>query len=95
MNAVTQPTILRAIETQSLFAAVGTDSGLPPPVVETVPLSQIGEAKLLTAKKVRPRGDTASDASSSWVTLSSNASTYSNVSGGSLDREFVDRFGVM
>lgn len=95
VNAVTQPTILRAIETQSLFAAVGTDSGLPPPVVETVPLSQIGEAKLLTAKKARPRGDTASDASSSWVTLSSNASTFSNVSGGSLDREFVDRFGVM
>lgn len=95
VNAVTQPSILRAIETQSLFAAVGTDSGLPPPIVETVPLSQIGEAKLLTAKKTRPRGDTASDASSSWVTLSSNASTFSNVSGGSLDREFVDRFGVV
>lgn len=95
VNAVTQPSILRAIETQSLFAAVGTDSGLPPPIVETVPLSQIGEAKLLTAKKARPRGDTASDASSSWVTLSSNASTFSNVSGGSLDGDFVARFGVM
>lgn len=95
VNEFTQPSVLRAIETQSLFTAVGKDSGMPPPVVETVPLSQIGEGKLLSTKKARPKGDTASDASSSWVTLSSNASSFSNVSGGSLDGEFVARFGVM
>ena len=95
VNAFTQSNILRAIETQSLFTSVGKDSGMPPPVIETVPLSQIGEGKLLTAKKGRPKGDTASDASSSWVTLSSNASSFSNVSGGSLDGDFVARFGVM
>ena len=95
VNAFTQPNVLRAIETQSLFTSVDTDSGMPPPVVETVPLSQIGEGKLLSTKKARPKGDTASDASSSWVTLSSNASSFSNVSGGSLDGEFVARFGVM
>ena len=90
-----QSNILRAIETQSLFTAEGRDSGMPPPVIETVPLSQIGEGRLLTTKKTRPKGDTASDASSSWVTLSSNASSFSNVSGGSLDGDFVARFGVM
>ncbi len=95
VNAFTQPNILRAIETQSLFTSVDKDSGMPPPVVETVPLSQIGEGRLLTTKKARPKGDTASDASSSWVTLSSNASSFSNVSGGSLDGDFVARFGVL
>ena len=56
VNAFTQPNILRAIETQSLFTSVDKDSGMPPPVIETVPLSQIGEGKLLTAKKARPQG---------------------------------------
>ena len=95
VNEFMQSNILRAIETQSLFTAEGRDSGMPPPVIETVPLSQIGEGRLLTTKKTRPKGDTASDASSSWVTLSSNASSFSNVSGGSLDGDFVARFGVM
>jgi len=94
VSAFTQPNILRAIETQTLFTSVDKDSGMPPPVVETVPLSQIGERKLLT-RKARPKGDVASEASSSWATLSSNASSFSNVSvASSLDGELVSRFGV-
>ena len=94
VNAFTQPNILRQIETQSLFTAVGTESGLPTHVVETVPLSQIGEDRLLT-KKARRKGDSASEASSSWVTLSSNASSFSNVSAGSVDGQLMSRFGAM
>ncbi len=96
VNHFTQPSILRAIETQTLFTSVAKDNnGMPPPVVETVPLSQIGEARLLTTKRARPKGDGASEASSSWATLSSNASSFSNVSGtSSLDAEFVSRFGT-
>jgi hypothetical protein len=96
VSSFTQPNILRSIETQSLFTSVDRDSGVPPPVVETVPLSQIGEGKLLSARKARRKGDAASDASSSWVTLSSNASSFSNVSAASsLDGELVSRFGVV
>jgi len=96
VNEFTQSNIMRAIETQSLFTTVDRDSGMPPPVVETVPLSQIGEGRLLTAKKARRKGDAASEASSSWVTLSSNASSFSNVSAASsLDGELVSRFGAL
>ncbi len=96
VNEFTQPNLLRAIETQSLFSSVGKDSGMPPPVVETVPLSQIGEGKLLTTKKARRKADAGSDASSSWVTLSSNASSFSNVSAASsLDGELVAQFGAL
>jgi hypothetical protein len=95
VSAFTQTNILRAIETQTLFTSVDRDSGMPPPVVETVPLSQIGPGKLITARKVRRKGDAGSDTSSSWVTLSSNASSFSNVSAGSsLDGELLSRFGV-
>ena len=63
-------------------------------MVETVPLSQISEGRLLT-KKGR-KDDAGSDASESWVTLSSNASSsFSHVSASSLDGELVSRFGVM
>ena len=94
VNEFTQANILRSIETQSLFTSVDKDSGMPPPVIETVPLSQISEGRLLT-KKGR-RGDTNSDASESWVTLSSNgSSSFSHVSGSSLDGDLVSRFGVM
>ena len=93
VNEFTQPSILRSIETQSLFTTVGKESGLPAPVVETVPLSQIGG---LLTRKGRLKGDAASDAGSSWVTLSYNASSFSNVSAASsLDGELVGRFGVM
>jgi len=94
VNEFTQPNILRAVETQDLFTSVSKDSGFASPVVETVPLSQISEGRLLTKKKGR-RGDTNSDASESWVTLSSNGSSFSHVSGNSLDGELVSRFGVM
>jgi hypothetical protein len=94
VNEFTQPNILRAIETQDLFTSVNKDSGFASPVVETVPLSQISEGRLLTKKKGR-RGDTNSDASESWVTLSSNGSSFSHVSENSLDGELVSRFGVM
>jgi hypothetical protein len=66
---------------------------MPAPVVETVPLSQIGEDRLLSRRK-RCKGDAASDASESWVTLSSNASSaFTSVSGGSVDGELIGRFG--
>ena len=94
VNECTQPNLLRSIETQDLFTSVGKESGSTRVVVETVPLSQISEGRLLTSKKGR-KGGAGSDASSSWVTLSSNASSYSNVSATSLDGELVSRFGVM
>jgi hypothetical protein len=94
VNEFTQSNILRAVETQDLFTSVCKDSGFASPVVETVPLSQISEGRLLTKKKGR-KGDVGSDASESWVTLSSNGSSFSHVSGSSLDGELVSRFGVM
>ena len=97
VNAFTQSNILRAIETQSLFTSVGKDSGMDAHVVETVPLSQIGEGKLLTRKKrAGPRGDGESEASSSWVTFSSNASSFSHVSGASsLDGDLLSQLGKL
>ena len=95
VNAYTQPNILRAIETQTLFTTSRNAICKPTHVVETVPLSQISEGKLLT-RKVRTKCDSASDASSSWVTFSSNASSFSNASvGSSLDGELASRFGGM
>ena len=94
MNEFTQPNLLRAIETQNLFTSVSKDSGFAKAVVETVPLSQISEGRLLT-RKGRGKGDAGSEASGSWVTLSSNGSSFSHVSGSSLDGELVSRFGVM
>lgn len=91
-----QSAILREIETQVLFndASLGHErNGIQTHVVETVPLSQIGEGRLLSQRR-RKCGE-ASDASSSWVTLSSNASSFTSVSQGSLDRELVGRFGDM
>ena len=77
---------------EATFGIAASDP-LPAQVVETVPLSQIGEHRLLT-KRRRGKGDEASDASESWVTLSSNASSkFTSVSGGSLDGELVGRFG--
>ena len=97
VNAFTQSNVLRAIETQSLFTSVGKDSGVEAHVVETVPLSQIGEGKLLTRKKrADPRGDGESEASSSWVTLSSNASSFAHVSGASsLDGDLLAQLGKL
>lgn len=97
VDQTTQRSLLREIETQTLFH--GTDvwasrGALPTPVVETVPLSQIGEDRLLS--KRRRKGDAASDASESWVTLSSRASSnFTSVSGCSLDGELIGRFGVL
>ena len=94
VNEFTQPNILRSIATQDLFTSVSKDSGFSSAVVETVPLSQISEGRLLT-RKGRGKG-AGSDGSSSWVTLSSNGSSFSHVSGSSsLDGELVSRFGVM
>ena len=96
VNALTQADILRAIETQSLFTAVGKGSDVQPQVVETVPLSQIGEGRLLTAKKARRKGDAGSEASSSWATVSSGASSFSHVSASnSLDNDVVSRLGAL
>ena len=96
VDETTQRALLRDIETQALFrgsAARAASDPLPAQVVETVPLSQIGEHRLLS-KRRRGKGDEASDASESWVTLSSNASSkFTSVSGGSLDGELVGRFG--
>lgn len=98
VDQTTQSSLLREIETQTLFH--GTDSwevGKPMSthVVETVPLSQIGEDRLLS--KRRRKNDGASDASESWVTMSSRASSsaFTSVSGGSVDGELIGRFGVL
>ena len=95
VDHTTQRALLREIETQALFGgAVETgNAGDPTPrVVETVPLSQISEGRLLS--KRQRKSDAASDASSSWVTMSSNASSaFTSVSGGSLDGELIGRFG--
>jgi hypothetical protein len=93
VNEFTQPNILRSVETQDLFTSVSKDSGFTKTVVETVPLSQISEGRLLT-KKGR-KCEAGSDASESWVTLSSNDSSFSHVSANSLDGELVSKFGVM
>ena len=93
VNEFTQANLLRSIETQDLFTSVCKESGFAKAVVETVPLSQISEGRLLTRKG--RKGDAGSDASESWVTLSSNGSSFSHVSGSSLDGELVSRFGVM
>jgi hypothetical protein len=96
VDETTQRSLLRAIETQTLFQSADGDDidcAMPTPVVETVPLSQIGEDRLLSRRK-RAKGDVASDASESWVTLSSNASSnFTSVSGGSVDGELIGRFG--
>jgi hypothetical protein len=98
VDETTQRVLLREIDTQALFhGADGWEQGraLPTQVVETVPLSQIGEDRLLSRRR-RSKSDAASDASSSWVTLSSNASSnFTSVSGGSLDGELVGRFGEL
>lgn len=95
VDHTTQRSILRQVETQVIFqsvSATGDNDVMTTNVVETVPLSQIGEDRLLSKRRVK--GDAASDASSSWVTLSSNASSaYTSVSGGSLDGELIGRFG--
>ena len=97
VDETTQRALLREIETQTLFE--GTDAwvpgkALPAEVVETVPLSQIGEDRLLSKRRRSNKGDEASDASESWVTLSSNASSnFTSVSGGSVDGELIGRFG--
>ena len=95
VDSTTQRALLREIETQALFrlATETGNTGDPAPrVVETVPLSQIGEDRLLS--KRQRKSDAASDASSSWVTLSSNGSSaFTSVSGGSLDGELIGRFG--
>ena len=74
-------------------ASQAGNAGDPAPcVVETVPLSQISEGRLLS--KRQRKSDAASDASSSWVTMSSNGSSaFTSVSGGSLDGELIGRFG--
>ena len=90
-----QRALLREIELQALFRGApeaGSVGGPAPCVVETVPLSQISEGRLLS--KRQRKGDAASDASSSWVTMSSNGSSaFTSVSGGSLDGELIGRFG--
>lgn len=98
VGEMTQRALLRAIETQTLFQSVGstgTNGAMPERVVETVPLSQIAEDRLLSKRRrSNNKGDAASDASESWATLSSNASSnFTSVSGVSLDGELVGRFG--
>ena len=94
LDEETQAALLVEIENQTIFQKAGAlpNDALPANVVETVPLSQIGEDRLLS-KRRKIKGDAASDASSSWATLSSRASSsFTSVSGGSLDGEFVERF---
>jgi len=95
VDHTTQRALLREIETQVLFQGApeaGNADDLAPRVVETVPLSQISEGRLLS--KRQRKSDAASDASSSWVTMSSNGSSaFTSVSGGSLDGELIGRFG--
>ncbi|MBN38149.1 MAG: hypothetical protein CMI29_06730 [Opitutae bacterium] len=90
-----QRALLRAIETQTLFQSVAStdpSGAISERVIETVPLSQIAEDRLLS-KRLRVKGDATSDASESWATLSSNASSnFTSVSGVSLDGELVGRF---
>ena len=95
VNEFTQGNLLGAIATQDLFTSVKKTSVFTSAVVETVPLSQISEGRLLTRKARRK--DAGSDGSSSWGTLSSNASSsFSHVSANSsLDGELVSQFGVM
>lgn len=98
VDPATQRSLLREIETQTLFHdtdVAGLGDALPSVVVETVPLSQIGEDRLLS--KRRRKCDAASDASESWVTLSSRASSsvFTSVSGGSVDGELLGRFGSL
>ena len=85
MDESTQRSLLREIETQSLFhgsAAREAGSPLHMQVIETVPLSQIGEGRLLS-KRRRGKCDASSNASSNFT----------SVSGGRLDGELVGRFG--
>tara|TARA_B110000858_G_C17809459_1_gene480117 strand:+ start:826 stop:1971 length:1146 start_codon:yes stop_codon:yes gene_type:complete len=89
VNELTQKTLLLSIETQEIFNHTSNDI-VETSVVETVPLSQIGEDRLLAKKS--QRGDAFSDASSSWVTVSSNGSSRSCASGGSLDSQFLSKF---
>ena len=94
LDQETQAALLVEIENQTLFQKTDAlpDNALSETVVETVPLSQIGEDRLLS-KRRKVKDDTASDASSSWATLSSRASSsFTSVSGDSLDGELVDKF---
>lgn len=93
VDETTQWAILRELETQTLFESAsvgGRGESMTTNVNETVPLSQIGEGRLLSKRMAKC--DAMSDTSSSWVTLSSNASSgFTSVSGGSLDGELVGR----
>ena len=99
VNEFAQASLLAEVESQVLFrwlaapaATVPTGHGREPPVRETVPLSQIPLGRLLAPKNRRGDGD--SSAGSSWVTMSSNASSaYTCASGGSLDAELLVEFG--
>ncbi len=94
LDQETQAALLVEIENQTLFqnADALPDNALPANVIETVPLSQIGEDRLLS-KRRKVKDDPASDASSSWATLSSRASSsFTSVSGESLEGELVERF---
>ena len=95
VNEFSQATILQNIDSQSLFRTtqpVMQGTMRAPQVSETVPLSQIPLGRL--PGQGRKKDPEASDAgSSSWVTLSSNASSaYSCVSHTSLDSEFIGQF---
>ena len=96
VNEFSQSTILSDVETLTLFRlatpTVPTGQCRVLTVSETVPLSQIPLGRLLASKG--RHGDADSSAGSSWVTLSSNASSaYSCVSSrGSLDGELLVEF---
>lgn len=94
VDTETNHALLREIETQVLFNVAKSENNgdLVMRVVETVPLSQISEGRLLS--KRQRKSDLGSDASSSWVTMSSNrSSAFTSVSGGSsLDGELIGRF---
>jgi hypothetical protein len=99
VNEFSQSTILSEVETLALFRSaaptVPTGQCRALTVSETVPLSQIPLGRLLAPKG--GRGDADSSAGSSWVTLSSNASSaYSCVSSrGSLDGELLVEFDAL
>jgi len=98
VNEFSQSTILQSIDTQSFFRnttqPVLQGTMCAPHVSETVPLSQIPLGRLPGQGRKKDPDASASDAgSSSWATLSSNASSaYSCVSHASLDSEFVCQF---
>lgn len=101
VNEFSQTSLLSDVETRSLFRVapplLPAGHARAASVSETVPLSQIPLGRLIAKARRRGEGDADSSdlASSSWATLSSNASSaFSCVSRGSLDGELLAEFSA-